>query len=474
VKGVAAISGVPVFMAHNYRPFLMRDLTKGPIRGHLLQLSTFIMVSMIFQTLYLLVDLYFVGRLGKEAIAGVALAGNVTMVVLALTQALSVGATSLIAQALGRQDRAHAERVFNQAFVLAACVGAGFGVVGLATRHAYAGTLAADPATTAFGVQYMDLYIPAMALQFAIVAMGAALRGMGDMKIPMLIQVGTVLVNILLAPVLILGWGTGVAFGVRGAALATLVGVAAGLVAFVAYFRRASSPMRFRPAEWRPDVGLWKDILRIGLPAGGEFLLIATYIVLVYGIIRPFGAAAQAGFGIGARLMQSMFLPAVAIGFAAAPVAGQNYGARQGDRVRQTFYNAAGLSAAVMVGATLLCHLAPASMVAAFNADPAVVQFGVEYLQIISWNFLATGVIFVSSSVFQGLGNTIPALASSAIRIVLFALPALVLARQPGFAMRHVWYLSVASVFVQLCLNVWLLHGEFRRKLAPLEAPPPV
>ncbi|HET9269824.1 MAG TPA: MATE family efflux transporter, partial [Vicinamibacterales bacterium] len=251
------------------------------------------------------------------------------------------------------------------------------------------------------------------------------------------------------------------------------VAIAGGLVAFVLYFRRPSSPMRFRPAEWRPDLRLWKDILRIGLPAGGEFLLIATYIVLVYGIIRPFGAAAQAGFGIGARLMQAMFLPAVAIGFATAPVAGQNYGARQGARVRQTFYVAAGLSAGVMFVVTLLCHIAPASMVAAFNADPAVIQFGVEYLQIISWNFLATGVIFVSSSVFQGLGNTIPALASSTIRVVLFAVPALILARQPGFAMRHVWYLSVASVLVQLGLNVWLLHAEFRRKLAPFDAPAP-
>jgi putative MATE family efflux protein len=296
---------------------------------------------------------------------------------------------------------------------------------------------------------------------------------MGDMKVPMLIQVGTVLLNIGLAPVLILGWGTGYALGVRGAALATLVAVAAGLAAFVIYFRRASSPIRFRRVDWRPDPRAWKDILRIGLPAGGEFLLIAIYIVLVYGIIRPFGAAAQAGFGIGARLMQAMFLPAVAIGFATAPVAGQNYGARLGVRVRHTFYVAAGLSAAVMLVVTLLCHIAPASMIAAFNGDPAVIQFGVEYLQIISWNFLAAGVIFVSSSVFQGLGNTLPALASSAIRVILFAVPAIALSRHAGFAMRHVWYLSVASVFIQLGLNIWLLHAEFRRKLAPIDTPLP-
>ena len=450
----------------------MRDLTKGPVAGHILQLSMFIGITMAFQTLYFLVDLYFVGRLGKEAIAGVGLAGNLTMVVLALTQALGVGATSLIAQAIGRKDRPHAERVFNQAFVLSSLVGVAYGLVAFALRKIYSNALGADEATASFGVQYLDWYVPAMALQFGLVAMGSALRGLGDMKVPTVIQLGTVITNIVLAPVLILGWGTGTALGVRGAALASFFAIVAGLVAFVFYFRRAASPLRFRVADWRPDLRLWKDILRIGLPAGGEFLLISVYVVVVYGIIRPFGAAAQAGFGIGVRLMQAMFLPSVAIGFASAPVAGQNFGARQGDRVRQTFYSAAALSAVVMVVITLLCHIAPAAMIGVFNDDAGVILFGAEYLRIISWNFLATGVIFVTSSVFQGMGNTLPPLMSSTMRLALFALPAVMLSRRPGFEMRHVWYLSVASVLAQLVANVWLLHREFDRKLGPLQAAP--
>jgi putative MATE family efflux protein len=450
----------------------MRDLTKGPVAGHIVQLSMFIALTMAFQTLYFLVDLYFVGRLGKEAIAGVGLAGNLTMVVLALTQALGVGATSLIAQAMGRKDRAHAERVFNQAFVLSNLVGIAYGLVAFALRKAYSNALGADQATADFGVQYLDWYVPAMALQFALVAMGSALRGLGDMKVPTAIQVGTVLINIVLAPVLILGWGTGTPLGVRGAALASFLAIVAGLIAFVVYFRRSGSPLKFRAADWRPDLRLWKDILRIGLPAGGEFLLIGVYVIVVYGIIRPFGAAAQAGFGIGVRLMQSLFLPSVAIGFAAAPVAGQNFGARQGERVRQTFYSAASVSAAVMAVITVLCHIAPASMIGVFSSDPNVILFGTEYLRIISWNFVATGVIFVTSSVFQGMGNTLPPLASSTLRLALFALPAVMLSRRPGFEMRHVWYLSIASVFLQLLTNVWLLHREFDRKLGRLEPSP--
>jgi len=192
----------------------------------------------------------------------------------------------------------------------------------------------------------------------------------------------------------------------------------------------------------------------------------SVYMMLVYDIIRPFGAAAQAGFGIGIREVQSLFLPIVAIAFATAPVAGQNYGARLGDRVRQSFYSAAGLSAAIMVALTLLCRIAPQAMVRFFNPDAAVVAFGSEYLRIISWNFLASGIVFVSSSVFQGMGNTLPALLSSSLRLLLFAVPAYALSRQPGFEMRHVWYVSIAAVTVQVCLNLWLLHWEFEKKLS--------
>jgi putative MATE family efflux protein len=452
----------------------MKDMTKGPVRGHVLQLATFIAFSMFFQTLYFLADLYFVGRLGKEAVAGVSLSGNLMMVVLALTQSLSVGATSLISQSLGRKDRAHAQLLFNQAMVLSMLTGIVFSVIIFALRGAYARGLAADATTATLGIDYLTWFVPALFLQFPLVAMGAALRGLGDLKMPTVIQVGTVLLNIGLAPALMFGWGTGRPLGVAGAAIASLVAIGVGCVAFTAYFRRPSSPLRFDRAEWAPLPDLWRDILRIGLPAGGEFALMSVYMVLVYGLIRPFGAAAQAGFGIGIRVIQSLFLPTVAVAFAAAPVAGQNFGARQGPRVRQTFYAAATISAVIMVVLTILCRIAPAAMVRFFNADPGVVAVGSEYLRITSLNFLASGIVFVSSSVFQGMGNTLPPLAASALRLLIFAVPAFALAQQPGFQLRHVWYLSVASVTVQLCVNLWLLRREFGRKLDGLTAPAPL
>jgi Na+-driven multidrug efflux pump len=191
----------------------------------------------------------------------------------------------------------------------------------------------------------------------------------------------------------------------------------------------------------------------------------SVYIVVVYGIIRDFGAAAQAGFGVGARVMQAMFLPVIAIAFAVAPVVGQNFGGRRGDRVRSSSYSALGITSAMMLLLTLVAHFAGETLIRFFSKDPGVIAFGNEYLKIISLNFVAMGVVFTISSVFQGIGNTMPPLVSSMTRLVLFALPATLLSRTPGFQIRHVWYMSVASILVQAGVNLLLLRREFQRKL---------
>ena len=456
----------------------MNDMTKGPVAGHVMRLAGFIAVSTAFQTLYFLADLYFVGRLGKEAVAGVSLAGTVMFLVLALTQSLGVGATSLVAQSLGRKDRDHAELVFNQSLILSCLTGLLFGSVFFSLKNAYCERFSADAATAAQGELYLTWFLPALFLQFPMVAIGAALRGMGDMKVPTLIQIGTLIINIVLAPTLMFGWVTGHPLGVAGTAIASLVAVATGVVSLTLYFRRPASPLKFRSDQWDPQVKLWVDMLKIGVPAGGEFALMSVYVVLVYDIIRPFGAAAQAGFGIGARVMQSLFLPTVAIAFATGPVVGQNFGARLGDRVRGAFRAGATMSSVVMILLTIVCHIAPDALVRQFNSDPQVVSYGAEYLRVISWNFLASGLVFVSSSVFQGMGHTLPSLASSALRLILFAVPAYIMSRREGFELVHVWQVGVAAVAVQFVVNMLLLRREFRIRLnfgsAPVGAPPVV
>ena len=444
----------------------MQDLTTGSLTGHLLKTTSFMLVTMLFQTLYVLVDLYWVGRLGTEAVAAVAISGNLMFLVLAATQMLAVGTTTLIAHAVGRKDRERATVVFNQAQVLSTLVGVLFLAGTMATRRAYAEAMSADAATMALAARYLVWMIPAMALQFLLIAMGAGLRGTGNFRPGMIVQTATVILNTVLAPFFIFGWGTGVALGVVGAALATFVSILVGIVWMWWYFVPAESYLKFRPKEWRPDLRLWREMLKIGLPSGAEFALMSVYLLLVYAVTRPFGSAAQAGFGIGMRIIQACFLPCVALGFAVGPVAGQNFGARKADRVRQTFRDAAVLAASAMLSLAVLMWLFAEPMVAVFSTDPQVIAIGVEYLHIIGWSFVLSGVVFVSSSMFQAMGNTMPSLISSAMRIVIIAVPVLLLAGRPGFQLRWIWYISAAAVVVQLAMNLLLLRREFRLRLA--------
>jgi putative MATE family efflux protein len=443
----------------------MEDLTTGSLSRHLMKTASFMLVTMVFQTLYFLVDLYWVGRLGKEAVAGVAIAGNLMFVVLALTQMLGVGTTALVSHAVGRKDRDAARRVFNQSQVLSVVAGLLFFVLAMAGHGAYARGLAADDVTATLATHYLTWFIPAMSMQFALVAMSAALRGTGNFKPGMVVQTATVLINIILAPVLMFGWGFGRPMGVAGAAIASLIAVTIGVAWLSRYFVKADAFLQFDRTAATPDVALWKRLLSIGLPAGAEFGLMAVYLLIVYIISRPFGAAAQAGFGIGLRIVQALFMPVIALGFAVAPVAGQNFGARQGARVKQTFREGALMASGVMLVCGAICYLVPEPLIRIFSSDPQVVAVGSEYLRITSWNFIASGIIFVASSTFQAMGNTLPALATSTMRILLVAIPAFIVSRWPGFDLQWIWYLSVGSIVVQMMASLLLLRREFRLRL---------
>jgi len=444
----------------------VNDLTEGPIAGHIARMAMPIAIGMVFQTAYYLVDLYFVGQLGDAALAGLGAAGNVQFLVMAITQILGVGTMALIAQASGRKDRTDANLIFNQSLVLAAVCAAATLAGGYGMATWYMGTLGADAATEAAGVTYLYWFVPGLGLQFALVSMGSALRGTGIVNPTIVVQVLTVLLNAILSPIMITGWGTGRPMGIAGAGLSTTISIAVAVVLMTAYFVRLERYVVFDWSMVPPRADAWRRILAVGLPPGGEFALMFLYMAIIYWTIRGFGPEAQAGFGIGSRVMQAIFLPAMAIAFATAPVAGQNVGAAKPDRVRGTFKTAMVSLSAIMVVLTLLCQLRPASLIAFFTDDPAVIADGAEFLRIISFNFVATGIVFTCSGMFQALGHTVPALVASATRLITFAIPAVWLSGRPWFELRHLWYVSVATVALQAAVSWWLLSLELNRKLA--------
>jgi len=446
----------------------MKDLTRGSIVGHISTMAPQIFAGMIMIMLCQLIDLYFVSDLGDAAIAGVGAAGNAGFLINALTQVLSVGTVALIAHAAGRKDRADANLVFNQSLGLSAVGGILTLIAGSLLARGYMRSVAADGAVIEAGTTYLLWFMPALALQFAMLVMASALRGTGIVRPTMIVQAVTVIINILLAPVLIAGWITGRAFGVAGAGLASSIAVVIGVAMMAIYFHRAEHYVTIDRKLWRPQVAQWKRILKIGLPAGGEFAILFVSMAIIYYALRDFGAAAQAGFGIGSRLLGVVHMPAISIAFAAGAIAGQNFGAGNNERVKETFRSVLVLGTAVMTAFTIFAQWRPELWLGGFTKDPETIAIGALFLRMISLNLVAQGLIFVCSSMFQGLGNTKPALLSSGARLITYSLPLIWLSATPGFRIEYVWYLSIVTTTLQAGLSLLLLRLEFRKRLVAL------
>lgn len=447
----------------------MKDLTKGSVVMHVLSLAMPAMTSMMAQFLCQLIDLYFVARIDASATAGVNLAGNLVLIVAAFTQILSVGTVTLIAQAVGRADQQDANLLFNQALVLSLVLGLVGIVCFYGFMRVYLGVSAADGATADAGAVFIHWVLPAHIFGLPMAVLTSYLRAIGTVKPAIVLYFLTVALNGFLAPVLIAGVGTNMPLGVKGAGLATSVSTFIGVTGLAMYVSSAKNYVSLRKDLMRPQLLQWRRLVKVGVPVGAEVLLTFLSAGAAYYAIRTFGASAQAGFGIGWRIVQLFMLPGVTVAFAAGPIVAQSFGARDGARVREVFRKTLLLAAATMVFAMAIAQWRPEAILTLFGADRAAQATAMSFLQPMSWVFVAQAVICTCAGVFQGLGNTVPSLISSCTCLVAFALPALWLSTQPMFRLVYLWYLLMFSVVGQALLSLALLRAEFARKVRPLE-----
>jgi len=422
-------------------------------------------LGLVIQTLYFIVDLYFVGKLGAAALAGLSLAGNAMFLIFTLTQILNVGTATLISHAVGEKDQGKANSIFNQSMMISSMTGVIVCILCYMAAENYLALISQDHQTLIMGLNYLNWFIPCMALQFIVIAISAALRGTGVIQPIMVIQALSILVNILLTPILIHGWGTGHAMGIAGAGFASSISALFSVILLCYYMSAYEKYLTVNFSLWLTNTSHIKKIVSIGLPAGGEFFLMFLYMATIYWLIKPFGADAQASFGIGSRIMQSLFLPAIAIAFSAPAIAGQNFSAKNYNRVKETFIWTVILTSTLMALITLISISQAEFLLLHFSNDKQVLLMSVVFLQIVCWHFIPSGVSFTCSGIFQSLGNTWPALFSTAIRLFTFIIPAIWLSQQSSFQIEQLWYISVVAVFMQASVSFYLVINEFQQRL---------
>jgi putative MATE family efflux protein len=315
------------------------------------------------------------------------------------------------------------------------------------------------------GKTYLWWFLPNMALQFAMTVMMAALRGTGVVKPTMIVQLIAVILNIILAPILISGWLTGIPLGVAGAGLASTIAAIAGFIMLAVYFRKSSRFLKIKLKNITPQWHQWQRIMTIGFPSGAEFVLMFAYVSIVYWALQKFGPHAQAGFGIGNRIMQSLMMPTLAISFATPALIGQNFGAGKATRVKEILSTVLKMNLFLMMAFGAICIFAGEHMMKWFTHEDGIIAIGGIYLTWIGWNYIPSSVIMGCNGAYQGLGNTWPALFCSAIRIIFVLVGIWFIYPMDWFLSEHIWQLSLVATTLQAGLAYFFLQRLMDQKL---------
>ena len=452
----------------------MKDLTQGRIETHLARMSGAILLNMLAGNLFALANLYWLGRLGPEAQAAVTLAGFPMMLLFTLMPVLSMGSGILIAQSVGAKDRARADRIFNEAFGATLLFMLAFGAIAWIERDAFGRLLTADPRAAELISVYFRWFIPSIVVQLPLYIIAGALEFTGNVRIGAIAQTATVALNALLTPVLMFGWLGLPALGVAGTGLAAFLACGAVMLGLLAYFQRRSAYLTLQPAIWCSRPRELRAALKIGLPTGIESGVLALYLLAIALILRPFGAADQAAFGVGQRVLQAALLPLMALSSAICVIVGQSHGAGLSDRVREVLRR--GLRLAMIVAPLLLLALELGApwILAAFTDDPEVRVAGTRLLRIVAITVLPSAAAYVIFAVLSGQGNTRASLFTQLAHAGLVVAAALLLSRLPGFRPTWLWIAMSAAGFVQVGMAVFFLRRHAGRRdgaVAPLAAP---
>ena len=381
-----------------------RRLLEAPILPTLLWLAAPGALLVLTQSAVSISDTYFVGRLGTEALAGLALVFPLVMLLQMISAgAMGGGVSSAVARALGAGHEARARQLVVHALVIALALGVAFTVFLLALGRPIYALLGGSGAVIRNALDYSDVLFCGAVLVWIANTFASILRGSGNTLVPALALIGAAFVHVPLSFSLVLGAGPMPRLGIAGAGLAYII--AAGCAAAVTGTYLWNSPLRPARSELRLDPRLFREILRVGLISSVSSVQTVLAAVIVTGLVGRFGAAALAGYGVGIRL-ELLQVPLVfSVGQALVVLVGTHVGAGQGARAKRIAWTGAGLAATVSAVIGFGAALFPAAWVTLFSADPAVIEAGSQYLRIVGPFYPLFGLNIALYFASQGCGR---------------------------------------------------------------------
>lgn len=454
----------------------MNERTDRSILRSLTAMAVPIVLANTIQTSHQLINTFWVGRLGADAVAAVSVSFPVIFLLVSLGGGLSIAGSILAAHHVGAGDPAGVNRVAGQTLGLTIAVSLLLTASGLLLSPLLLDLMQVAPAVHADALAYMRISFLGIVCGFSFVMYQALARAIGDTRRPLYLIMAGVALNLVLDPILIFGWGPLPGLGVAGAAWATLAAQTATALAGIRLLFGGRHGLHVRRADLRPDWPLVSRVVRLGLPASLEQSMQALGISTVTLLVAAFGTEAIAAYGIGFRVLTFVIIPAFGISIAASTLVSQSIGA--GDIVRAEHITrvSALLGIAVLgtAGAAIAILATPIAQAFVPN-DAGVVQTAASALRWMAISFALMGLQLSLAGTFRGAGDTLAAMLLSAIGTWLVQLPiAWLLAHQAGLGVRGIWmtYPLAGLVNTLIALLYWR-HGRWRRlRLVPLRATP--
>ena len=444
-----AVRAAPALAARTLR------LLEGPVAPTLLRLAAPNVAVMVAQAAVSTMDAVFVGWLGSDALAGVSLVFPLVMLMQTMSGGgMGGGVASAVARALGAGRRADADALAVHALVIAAAMAAAFTVtLALAGPSLYR-ALGADGAVLTAAMAYSRVIFGGALAYWLLNTLGSIVRGTGNMTLPATATVASGLVYLALSPALILGWGPLPRLGIAGAAAASVIafGLAAlGLLGFLLAGRGLARPsLHGRGLR----LALFREILRVGAPGSLNTILTNLTVVLLTALVAPFGPAALAGYGLGARLEYLQIPIVFGLGSGLVTMVGTSVGAGDRARALRVAWVGAAMAAAVTGTIGVVAALFPQAWLGLFTSDPAVLAAGTRYLRIVGpcYGFFGTGLALYFAS--QGAGRLLWPLLSAVARLAIAAAGGWLVMRVLGESLPGLFAAMAAALVAMGCINV--------------------
>lgn len=383
-----------------------QDFTQAPVGRAVLLLAVPMVLEMLMESVFAVADIFFVGRLGADAVATVGITESLMTVVYAVAMGLSIGATATVSRRIGEKNPDAAARAAVQSIVVGVLAGVAVGAVAVTMAPSLLRLMGASDAVVQTGSTFTRVMLGASVSVLLLFLINAIFRGAGDAAIAMRVLWFGNAVNIVLGPCLIFGVGPFPELGVTGAAVGTAIGRTSGVLYQVYRLTRGDSRIVLRREHFGFDTGVMRSILRMsGVGIFQNFIATASWMGLVR-ILTGFGSAAVAGNTIGIRIIMFALLPSFGVSNAAATLVGQNLGARRPDRAEAAVWRAGLYNTFFLVTVGLIFLLFAPQLIRIFSHDPEVIPYGVRCLRVVAAGFLFYGYGMVLTSAFNGAGDT--------------------------------------------------------------------